>query len=173
MLLGPLLVALSLAYYAVAVWSAREREAQITRDLHLFVDACRRFWSEYEHWPSQFLNLSGDTQYGTSLHPNREVINALTGVSGAGNPQHRLNPGRILFLELPDYSPRGYSGLDSNGDFLDPWGMPYQIVLDTDLDGKCVVERSAHGAVERVGVVIWSMGPDSRSGTPDDIVSWR
>lgn len=164
----------SVSYTMIATLRQQDRVARVRADLDRFVEACERFYAEYEMWPSLYLNIEGDTRYGTTQHPNREVIQALTGVSGPGNPLHRLNPARILFLDLPPYDARrGLSGLDANGDFLDPWGRPYQVVLDTDLDGRVVIDRSAWGAIEGTGVVIWSVGPDGISGTADDILSWE
>ena len=41
---------------------------------------------------------------------------------------------------------------------LDPWRMPYQYVCP--------------GVHDKNGYDLWSMGPDRRSGTPDDIGNW-
>lgn len=164
----------SVAYYTIATSRRQDREERVLADLERVIEACHRFYAEYNMWPSLYLNVEGDTRYGTIQHPNREVIQALTGLSGPGNPLHRLNPARILFLDLPAYDPRrGGSGLDGDGEFLDPWGRPYQIVLDTDLDGRCSIDRTAWGTIEDTGVVIWSVGPDGVSGTADDLLSWE
>ena len=57
--------------------------------------------------------------------------------------------------EPEDYDEEGY--LDDVP--ADPWNMPYQYA--------CPAINS------RRGFDLWSMGPDRRSGTDDDIVSWR
>jgi prepilin-type N-terminal cleavage/methylation domain-containing protein len=52
----------------------------------------------------------------------------------------------------------------------DRWGSPYQVALDDDYDNDVDVAGYAdplHGQV-----AVWSLGPDGKSGTDDDITSW-
>lgn len=53
------------------------------------------------------------------------------------------------------------------GTFLDPWGNPYQVGMDRDLDGR--VNAKSGGKVAHQPVVVLSNGPDGASGTDDDI----
>jgi len=72
----------------------------------------------------------------------------------------------------PDVWRRGSYGLDADGNFLDPWGNQYQVVLDGDGDGFCSVRVRGRICSVETGAVVWSCGPDGVSGTGDDIRSW-
>jgi hypothetical protein len=82
-----------------------------------------------------------------------------------------LNVHRMIFLEAPAFRP-GRSGLDAEGRFLDPWGTPYQIVLDANLDNICDTPNSVYNNMIGEGIIAWSCGPDRVSDTSDDILSW-
>ena len=131
--------------------------------------AILRHHREYGSWPAP-AGLSADLRFG-ARRPNAEVMNTLRAEPGPGNREHETNPQRMIFIDIPLHQ-RGYSGLDASGEFLDPWGMPYQVVLDTSYDGAVTVENSIYGRVPGVGVLIWSCGPDRRSETKDDLLSW-
>jgi hypothetical protein len=103
--------------------------------------------------------------------PNWELINVLRAVDGPGNANHVANPHRIVFLDLVP-SGIGTSGVDANGDFLDPWGTPYQVIVDADASGVCTSENTVYGTGVSLGIIAWSCGPDRRSDTSDDILSW-
>lgn len=57
-------------------------------------------------------------------------------------------------------------------ELFDPWGNPYHVLLDYDFDRKLT---DPHTYEDRVGhnAIIWSPGPDGKTGTPssnkDDI----
>ena len=169
---GVITVIASVVGSVLAMSSRQARMAMVRADFDMVLEASNRFFAEYEHWPTAFLNDYGDTWYGTELRSNAEVINVLRAVSGPGNQGHRVNPNRIVYVDMADYAP-GFSGLNGRGAFLDPWGTQYQIVIDTDVNGNCTVERSVHGFVEDEPVLVWTCGPDGRTDTQDDIVSWR
>lgn len=171
MVLGVITILLALIGSFVALSRERARSAMIQADFEMVLQASRRFYAEYQQWPTTFFNDFGDTRYGTEERSNQEVINALRGLSGPGNQGHALNPNRIVYVSMAEFSP-GLSGLDKNGAFLDPWGQEYQVVVDSDMNGDCTVERSIHGLVESEPVLIWSCGPDKRTDTQDDVVSW-
>lgn len=168
---GILLIVLSII---IPIWVAAEtnRRQKVTRaDLQLIVAACERFFVEYGYWPSPHMGTPGDMRYGRETG-NELVLNTLRAEDGPGNEGHRLNPNRIEYVKLPRQG-RGRSGLDSGGAFLDPWGSPYQIVLDTDMNNTSTIANSVYPNQVGAGVVAWSFGPDRRSDTSRDIVSWR
>ncbi len=99
-------------------------------------------------------------------------MNVLRAVAGPGNPGYSVNSKRIAFIEVREAEP-GWSGLDQQGNFLDPWGQPYQIVLDTDLDNSCDISGSIYGRRIGEGMAVWSCGPDRESDTVDDVLSWE
>lgn len=169
-LAGLLLVAV--AVVGPSIWAVRiqRREAAVRADLRMLAEAAGRFSEEYRGWPTARNCGEADCRFGREL-PNREVLNVLRGVDGPGNEENEVNPNRIVFIDLPPYR-RGGSGLDANGDFLDPWGTPYQVVVDSTLNGFCRVENSIYNESIPEGVIAWSCGPDRMSDTPDDITSW-
>lgn len=132
--------------------------------------AGRRFYTEYGIWPSRHVKESGDVRFGLDI-PNGEVLNVLRSIAGPGNEDDSVNPNHVVFIEFPR-ARRGESGLDESGNFLDPWGTPYQVVLDTDLNTVCDIANSVHGTGIPWGMVVWSCGPDRLSDTSDDILSW-
>ncbi|MFH0908546.1 MAG: hypothetical protein V1929_07275 [bacterium] len=149
----------------------RRRLALARADIRLLADAGRRFVREYGVWPTARTSARGDVRFGREL-PNREIVHALKAVNADGNEDHAVNPQRINFLNAPSYAAGG-SGLTVAGDYLDPWGTPYQVVFDTDFNDICDVQNSIYGRLVGEGMVIWSCGPDRRSDTLDDILSWR
>ena len=171
-----ILVGLALIVFSVilpSIWAVRlhRREGAVRADLRALVEAGRRFSDEYGTWPGA-RNCGGmDCRFGREI-PNREVMNVLRAVDGPGNEKHAVNPSRLAFISIQPFRP-GRSGLDAHGDFLDPWGVPYQVVLDSDLNGFCHVENSIYGEGIGEGIMAWSCGPDRASDTPDDILSWK
>ena len=170
LLAGLALIALSMV--VPGFWSLhRSRLGRMAReDLRNLVDAGQRFHTEYGVWFSRSGGEAGDVRYGRDV-PNWEFINALRALDGPGNTNHIANPRRIVFLELSAYAP-GVSGVDANGEYLDPWGTPYQLIVDADASGVCRMESTIHGTGVDLAMIAWSCGPDRRSDTPDDVLSW-
>jgi hypothetical protein len=58
--------------------------------------------------------------------------------------------------------------------FLDPWGNPYKIRIDTNGDAKLDdPELGGTNVIRHVPVIQWSAGPDGDFGTwHDNIKSW-
>jgi len=170
-LLGLLVIVISIV--VPAAWAVRNRlrHRQVEADFDRVAYAVDRYFMEYRTWPSLYTGAYVDTRYGQEI-PNREVVNALRARSGPGNPAHRLNPHRIDFLEVGAYA-EGRSGLDERGEYLDPWGAPYQLVMDTNLDQHCYVVDSVYGKQMDIDFLMWSYGPDRQSDTADDILSWE
>jgi hypothetical protein len=149
----------------------RRHLALARSDIRLLVNAGEKFMREYGVWPTARTSDRGDVRFGREL-PNREVIHALKAVDADGNEDHAVNPQRIDFLTAPAYTAEG-SGLNDAGEYLDPWGSPYQIVFDTDFNDVCDVQNSIYGRLIGEGIIIWSCGPDRKSDTLDDILSWK
>ena len=154
------------------IWKQRlVRRQQLTQaGARALAYSASRFYSEYGIWPTRRTRPPADVRFGREI-PNAEVLRALMGVEGAGNEGHGLNTFRTPFFRPPAYEP-GRAGIDPSGEFLDPWGTPYQIVLDTSLNGQCDVPDSMYDGFRKGGVLVWSCGPDRRSDTRDDIRSW-
>ena len=133
--------------------------------------AIQRFYADYGQWPVAKACPPGDCRFGGELS-NAGLLRALMAVEGEGNESHTVNPYRTPYFTAPAYAP-GRSGLDHRGVFLDSWGMPFQVVLDTNLNGLCEVRDSVYDGIGPAGVLVWSCGPDRRSDTADDVLSWN
>jgi len=170
-LTGLALIVLAAVVPSVMAARQRQRVARVREDFKALSLATQQYFREYLTLPSAHIGKGSDTRYGASI-PNQELVGILRGQPTAGIPEVELNPNRVEFLFVPARK-EGWSGLDESGQFLDPWGTPYQVVLDTDLDGSCEVANSIHGRHAGKELLVWSCGPDRRSDTPDDICSWR
>ncbi len=139
---------------------------------------------------------------------NRELIAILTddpeirNIGGQPiNPAHALNPDRISFLDVktstrnaatlsPQQQTQGNqpSMVGADGVFRDPWGNPYIVIVDLDVDGQVRNPFYSVGGNEREflkgTVFVWSLGPDgqgivagsldSQTGVnKDNIYSWK
>lgn len=170
-LLAFLLLLASLALPAREFVKRWQRLVMARGDLRSVVAAVHRFHSQYNVWPGSAPVHAGDIHFGRRIS-NSHVMNILRSVEGAGNQDHAMNSNRVVFLDVASAS-AGLSGLDANGDFVDPWGSQYRIVLDLDYDGVCEVSDSIYGRVQGEGVIVWSCGPDGKSDTEDDLQSWK
>jgi len=171
MIAGVVLVVIALVLPGVWAWHRVRRMAMARADIRALMEACENFYGEYGIWPTPHNGEYGDVRYGRHF-PNALVLNILLARDAQGNLGHSVNTRRIAFLDVAPYQ-QGWSGMDSSGEFIDPWGTPYQIVLDTDLDNICQIEYSVYGRREDAGVVVWSCSRDRMSDTPDDLLSWE
>jgi type II secretory pathway pseudopilin PulG len=95
--------------------------AMAKNDVVQIATAINAFQTEYGHIPST---------YGEIQEVGGPLLQTLMGSNTA------LNPRLIVFLEVPP-AKKGKGGL-RNGIFVDPWGSPYKIKLDTHGDGKII-----------------------------------
>lgn len=56
---------------------------------------------------------------------------------------------------------------DRDGTYADPWGSPYEMLIDTDLDGRFTFNDTPFNEA----CLVRSIGPDKTGGTTDDIYS--
>jgi hypothetical protein len=91
-------------------------------------------------------------------------------------PFSALNSRGIVFLEIPNVSKGRDGRLNGKGPYLDPWGRPYFISLDSNYDGFI---RPPGGDAStppiKKSVIVWSLGDPEKSGydTPEKWVkSW-
>ena len=168
---GVLLVVSALVFPLQWAHRINDRWRAAHRDMDALLDAGMRFNTMYRTWPTGRKCEDGDCRFGRVV-PNREVIDVLRAIDGPGNEHHSVNTNRTVFLQVQPAGV-GRSGVDANGDFVDPWGTQYQIVLDTDLSGYCDVTDSIYGRGIDAGMIVWSCGADRISDTADDILSWK
>ena len=120
---------------------------------------------------------------------NNELMSILTArpkwipSSATVNPNLGLNPRTIEMLNVKSSGGNTAQGLGDDGILRDPWGQPYIVTLDIDLNGGCqdafyksqTVSQntgatgwfgmtSATGGANdfevRAPVIVWSFGPD-------------
>lgn len=167
-----LLMAVSIALPAREFVSRWQRLEMARGDLRSIVASVQRYRTQYNTWPGVITShAAGDIQFGRRV-PNSEVMNVLRSVDGAGNRDHAMNSNRVVFLDVAAAAP-GLSGLNGRGEFVDPWGNAYRIVLDLDYDGVCEVADSVYGRIQGEGVIAWSCGPDGKTDNEDDLQSWK
>ena len=97
---------------------------------------------------------SGSTDPGDV---NAELMRVLTATEEQGEGVKLFNPRKISYLDVNatvEGSKR--SGTNSDGTFVDPWGNPYQIVMDVEFDNEITVPSAKSGETiklrKRVGV---------------------
>ena len=171
-LLASILLIVSVALPAREFFLRWQRLVMARGDLRSIVASIQRYHAQYLVWPgASSTHAAGDARFGRRVS-NAEVLNVLRSIDGPGNRDHALNSNRVVFLDVAAAGP-GLSGLNGRGEFVDPWGNPYRIVLDLDYDGVCEVDGSIYGRVQGEGAIAWSCGPDGKSDNEDDLQSWK
>ena len=157
----------------------RAEVAQARTEINNLVTAIKAYYNDYGGYPTNQNGDAADARYGygtlrPSVSNNRLLISVLRSIDAPNNAGHVLNRRRNVYLEASDNS------FNAFGDFIDPWGTPYEIHLDTgfnneinnfpaDLAGALAPLTSLEGRT----VIAWSAGPDGQRGNADDIYSWR
>ena len=159
----------------------RSKVTDARNDISQINAAVKAYHTEYGKYP-----VVRDATLSEGLKGNVELMQCVIGTDAFRIPQ------QISFFEGMQakrtsgwFKPAVYGGgfHPKSGDYLDPWGRPYQIVLGTDYDG--VIPNPYLDEPEqqiRSGVIVWSLGKDGIFGRsadqdkhtrPDDVVSWR
>ena len=156
------------------VWSRTldRRVEAVAADLKIIRQAVIAYRSQYDGFPTR-MKVEYDFRYGLAGDlSNNEVFNALRAKDGPGNENHAINPKKQVFIDVVA-ADKGRSGLNPRNEFVDPWGQPYQIVLDLNNNNLCDLDLTIHGSAKGRRVAVWSYGPDRKGNTPDDILGWQ
>jgi prepilin-type N-terminal cleavage/methylation domain-containing protein len=180
----------------------RAEIAQAQNDVKNIEAALKAFYTEYGKWPNPWPpNGAGpinDFSYGAIANapnygangtgtycPNYWLMNVLRAIQdngtvcgNAGTPSINslsppVNSRGIMFLTIPAKSLKVVDLNRGYADYVDPWGNPYQITVDTSYDGMCcnlanaslnttVITPLGTGNVNCVSnsvVAVWSFGP--------------
>jgi prepilin-type N-terminal cleavage/methylation domain-containing protein len=141
-----------------------------------------------------------ETLRGIPETAGESVSDDLTGPPYCGNGSPNITPPNLVntrntpYLSIPTKSLKlSTDSLPPNAlyyDFVDPWGNPYQITLDTTYDNVCSnlayavggsstaitpLGTGAVGCVSNYNVVVWSfgpLGPYNPHNAKDWITSW-
>ena len=182
----------------------RGRRTQARSDLQQLVNAVNAYQTEYGKLPvPDSWYYGGDFMFGSggAGATNGNIMYVLRARSGgewnaaAGGVQP-LNPKQVAFLEVPPArnAASPISGIDANGNWLDPWGGNYVVGLDGNYSGITDVfdfdytdirrETGANGEIGiPLAVIGASKGKDKvigkTGGGPktfrdsDDVITWQ
>ena len=159
------------------------KKTQAKNDLTQIVTAVNAYYTEYGKYPLPAA-ASGDgyPSGGTTGTSSKSVLGPLRGLDPT------LNPRQIVFFSPPDAKDQtnSRSGIKTaDGQFYDPWGIPYGVTIDADYDNQVPNPYNPNegaGAGEiRQGVIAWSVGKDTTLGnkgdknftSSDDVISWQ
>jgi len=137
--------------------SAKSNRAQ--QEAGSIENAVALYWSDYGHLPIPMEDHGGsddDVDASGMDDTSKGIILVLT----ADNTQ--LNPREKVYLSMEKPS--------DDGEFLDPWGTQYRIVLDKNMDGK-IDYLSPDDKQHRKRAVVVSAGPDRDFTETDDNVA--
>jgi prepilin-type N-terminal cleavage/methylation domain-containing protein len=138
----------------------RGEKASAQQNTQRLVNAWKTYYSEYGRWPAGLVSEGQNT--GIQMRTPYVLI-----LSTRFRIQETdvNNPKGIKFMEF------GSDELDASTNFVDPWGLPYRAMFDTNLDGR--VTSTLYNAVYDT-VAAWSCGPDGdEATTADNITSWQ
>ena len=181
------IVGLLAGLVTVAVPRAMEagKKAKAKGELTAIVAAVKAYKQEYGRWPAtepisanssaEFGAWYGPSKWasGTGLSRGKDLIKILSGQNvgaGLGSTWPTLmNPKQVRFLE----------GAQSDGTFLDPWGIQYCVKMDVNESGGLEYGTGNSGTENlRLTVIAVSLGKnktqEDKPSDPgfDDIYSW-
>ena len=178
-------VLMGLAFPVFQAVQNAAKKTQAKNDLVQIVTAVNAYYTEYGKYPVPPGNSDDGYVIGGSGASSGTVLTALRGSDLV------LNPRQIVFISPPDAKDQtnSRSGIKtSDGQFYDPWGMPYAISIDANYDNQVPNPYTANAGSTpiRNGVIAWSFGKDMLSGSvpgpaadkntgtnKDDVISWQ
>jgi prepilin-type N-terminal cleavage/methylation domain-containing protein len=209
-------ILMGLLFPAVNAVKEAGRKADAKNSCTGIVAAVKQYYTEYGKYPPIKVEDSGgggqqsdsqDIVIGDPDCPkvkgdNKLLFNTLRALSLGANRDHVLNPRRIIFFEgkaVTDVkSPRsGFvekTDSDNQGNYYDPWGKQYNVIIDSNYDTMIDVDQVYQDADwqgdgrPHIGVGAFSMGKDNKVGDKkqgldnkyregqkisDDVVSWQ
>ena len=190
-------ILIGLFFPAFSAVQNQARKTQAKNDLTQIVTAVNAFYTEYGKYPLPAGTIT-DRTYGPAGGSNADLFYTLRAVALGANLNNAINTRQIVYLS-PKSGQRGgiatqaatINGISvAIGDFVDPWGIPYNIAIDgnynniavapayTDLQVNYVTATDGSGDVGvRLGVLGWSYGKDQARAASftgsDDVISWQ
>jgi len=165
-----MLATISLPVISRAMESVRRAQAQT--EVRSIESAVLAYLNEYGRFP----HGSGgpDVSYGESgERENSDLINVLR--ADRDHIARSENPRYIMFLEVPEQRLVDEDG-NIDGNYRDPWGRPYEIIVDTNFDNVIDVssvdpDAGDQGEIRR-RVAVWSYGPGEGEDPEKYVKSW-
>jgi prepilin-type N-terminal cleavage/methylation domain-containing protein len=164
-------ILLGIGYPAFTSVMESARKTQAKNEEQQIVAAVNAFYTDYGKYP---IVTADTTLTGTSAPSNGDLFYSLRAVALGANALNAngvpaVNPRAIVFIQPPvskdQTNPR--SGIKtSNSIWYDPWGSPYNVMIDGDYDNQLAnpyTDRPA-GATVYLGVTVWSFGKNGALG---------
>jgi prepilin-type N-terminal cleavage/methylation domain-containing protein len=194
--IGIIAILVGLLFPAFKAVQNQARQTQAKNDLTQIVNAVNAFYTDYGKYPL----VAADTRYGPGGTANNVLFGVLRGLDPTNNPRQIvfINP---PYVKAPANPRSGIATQATNinsiavaiGDFVDPWGTPYNVAIDGSYDNQVAnayTDGSAGGDPNatpayalHIGVIAWSFGADQAIGTrtpanasftnSDDVISWQ
>lgn len=181
------------------------KRTQAKNDVTQIVTAVNAYYTEYGKYPIDPNLTAGDKYYGSGTVPTGSVSAGTTDKlfdvlrNKAENSTNApllttLNPRGVAFISPSDAkspaAPKSGIGIAGTGaptplgQFYDPWGNPYSVLLDGSYDNQVPNPYSSNAGATpnlQVGVIAWSLGKDGLGGSgdkkstnsDDDVISWQ
>ncbi len=128
-----------------------------------FEVAVDSFENDYNYLPFEDSAPTSDNR--TPMRSDDDIMDVLCGVEDQVNFKEK----RFFEYSEAKGGPGNYiDGLyltDSQAELYDPWGEPYYIYMDYDLDGEIINPTDANKTVNGRNVIIISAGADKKAGT--------
>lgn len=178
-----IIVLMGLLFPAFRGAQDQAKKVQAKNDLAQLVTAVNGFYTEYGRYPTTAAADAGATYGAGGTNPTSALMGELR---GTGAPA--INTRLIPFINPPpvkdNANPR--SGINTIGNYYDPWGSEYAVAMDADYDNEITPNpygnnSGAGPSPLRQGVICWSLGKDKTKGThgdghfknSDDVISWQ
>lgn len=199
-------VLMGLLFPVVTGVKDQANKARAKNDVTQIVTAIKAYYTEYSKYP----DVANAAQNGkdssitsaagaTAAQAQVDLFNTLRASGTATINGVDMNPRRIVFIEPPlakdPTAPKGgiipTGGTGIVGSWVDPWGVPYQVAMDTNYDNGIASadlqnfyqDNGFTTSPITTGAIAWSLGKDKKlgnngdgkynSGNSDDVISWQ
>jgi len=181
-------ILIGLLFPAFRAVQDQAKRTQAKNDLTQIVSAVNAYYTDYGKYPL----ATADTTYGPAGSLNDDLFYTLRAVASGANASNATNPRVVVFISPPyvkdSANPRSGIGTPTGtgpGQYFDPWGTPYSVMIDGSYDNQVANpygnNNGAGPSPLQQGVIAWSLGKDQTLGTnnngvftnSDDVISWQ
>ncbi|MDR0993772.1 MAG: type II secretion system GspH family protein [Verrucomicrobiota bacterium] len=148
------------------------KKARAMREIKDLQGALQRYVAEYNRMPvpsaSTAKHGGKDVLFGADNH---EVVDILLNRKSVPAAEMAIiNPRQLAFLDLDSQTLDAYDPDKTGGQsaLMDPWGTPYEILMDMNFDDKIEVDNLEI----RSKLAVRSHGADGKADTDDDLKTW-
>ena len=180
-------ILMGLLFPAIGIIKEQARKVQAKNDVTNIVAAVKAYYTEYGKYPPVQATPAttddsvGDAAAQVTVPNNNALFDTLRSINDRLNADYKFNPRRVVFFEgksaTDAAAPRAGFADKSNdpltqGNFYDPWGKQYSVVLDTNYDNVLLLDTQytdfSGKDAPRAGCGAFSLGKDNKLGTKDD-----